>query len=120
VFFTILILTGNTMAQSIRERVPELAILKTLGFSDGTVTALVLGEALLLLGLGAGAGMLAAVSLLPGLNASTGGRFPPLFVAGETWLLAAALAIGLALAISLPPAMRVRRLRIVEALAGHR
>jgi putative ABC transport system permease protein len=120
VFFTILILTGNTMAQSIRERVPELAILKTLGFSDGTVTALVLGEALLLLGLGAGAGMLAAVSLLPGLNASTGGRFPPLFVAGETWLRATALAIGLALAISLPPAMRVRRLRIVEALAGHR
>ena len=50
VFFTILILTGNTMAQAIRERIPELAVLKTLGFSDGTVTALVLGEALLLLG----------------------------------------------------------------------
>ncbi len=44
VFFTILILTGNTMAQSIRERMPELAILKTLGFSDGTVTALVLAR----------------------------------------------------------------------------
>ena len=53
VFFTILILTGNTMAQSIRERIPELAILKTLGFSDGKVTALVLAEALLLMGLGA-------------------------------------------------------------------
>ena len=120
VFFTILILTGNTMAQSIRERVPELAILKTVGFSDGMVTALVLGEATLLLGLGAAAGMVAAVSLIPGLNASTGGRFPPLFVAGETWLLAAGLALALALAISLPPALRVRRLHIVEALAGHR
>jgi len=120
VFFTILILTGNTMAQAIRERVPELAILKTLGFSDTTVTALVLGEALLLLLLGGGVGMAAAVSLMPMLNASTGGRFPPLFVAGETWLLAAALAVGLALAIGLPPALRVRRLRIVDALAGHR
>jgi putative ABC transport system permease protein len=120
VFFTILILTGNTMAQSVRERVPELAMLKTLGFTDGMVTALVLGEALLLLGLGATAGMTAAVSLIPGLNASTGGRFPPLFVAGETWVLAAALATTVALAIGLPPALRVRRLHIVDALAGHR
>jgi putative ABC transport system permease protein len=62
----------------------------------------------------------AAVSLLPMLNGSTGGRFPPLFVAGETWLMAAAIALGLALAIGLPPAWRVRRLRIVDALAGHR
>lgn len=120
VFFTILILTGNTMAQAIRERVPELAILKTLGFGDGAVTALVLGEAFLLLSLGAVLGMAAAVGMLPMLNASTGGRFPPLFVAGETWGLAAAIAVGLALAIGLPPAWRVRRLRIVDALAGHR
>ena len=48
VFFTILLLTGNTMAQALRERVPELAVLKTIGFSDGAVAALVLGEALLL------------------------------------------------------------------------
>ena len=120
VFFTILILTGNTMAQAIRERIPELAILKTLGFSDGTVTALVLGEALLLLLLGGAAGMATAVSLMPGLNGATGGRFPPLFVAAETWVLAAGLAVALASAIGLPPALRVRRLRIVDALAGHR
>jgi putative ABC transport system permease protein len=120
VFFTILILTGNTMAQAIRERIPELAVLKTLGFSDRTVTALVLGEALLLLGLGAGLGMLGAVSVLPALNGRTGGRFPPLFVDGSTWLLAAVVAVGLALAIGLPPALRVGRLRIVDALAGHR
>ena len=120
VFFTILILTGNTMAQAIRERVPELAILKTLGFSDTTVTLLVLGEALLLLLLGGAVGMLAAVSLMPMLNGATGGRFPPLFVAGETWLLAAAIALVLAVVIGLPPALRVRRLRIVDALAGHR
>jgi putative ABC transport system permease protein len=120
VFFTILILTGNTMAQSIRERIPELAILKTLGFSDGKVTALVLAEAVLLLVLGGGIGMAGATGLLPAVNGATGGRFPPLFVDADTWLLALALAVGLALAIGLPPALRARRLRIVEALAGHR
>ena len=118
VFFTILILTGNTMAQAIRERIPELAILKTVGFSDATVTALVLGEAVLLLVLGGGLGMLAATSMLPVVNASTGGRFPPLFVEPLTWLLAGGIALALALAIGLPPALRVHRLRIVDALAG--
>jgi putative ABC transport system permease protein len=120
VFFTILLLTGHTMAQSIRERVPELAMLKTLGFSDARVTALVLAEALLLLLLGGAAGMAGATAALPAVNASTGGRFPPLFVSGETWALALALAIAVALAIGLPPALRARRLQIVEALAGHR
>jgi putative ABC transport system permease protein len=118
VFFTILILTGNTMAQSVRERIPELAILKTLGFSDARVTALVLAEAVLLLGLGAALGMTAAAALLPAVNGSTGGRFPPLFVTETTWVLAAALALLVALAVGLPPALRARRLRIVDALAG--
>jgi len=119
VFFTILILTGNTMAQSIRERIPELAILKTLGFSDGKVTALVLAEAVLLLILGGGIGMGAAVAAMPALNGSTGGRFPPLFVGPETWLLAAAIAALVALCIGLPPALRANRLKIVDALSGH-
>jgi putative ABC transport system permease protein len=119
VFFTILILTGNTMAQSIRERIPELAILKTLGFSDGKVTALVLAEAVLLLILGGAIGMGAAVAAMPALNGSTGGRFPPLFVGPETWLLAAAIAAVVALVIGLPPALRANRLKIVDALSGH-
>jgi putative ABC transport system permease protein len=120
VFFTILILTANTMAQSLRERVPELAILKTLGFSDARVTALVLAEAALLLTLGGALGMAAAVGTMPFVNGSTGGRFPPLFVERGTWLRAAAVIVGLALAVGLPPALRARRLRIVQALAGHR
>jgi putative ABC transport system permease protein len=119
VFFTILILTGNAMAQSIRERIPELAILKTVGFSDGKVTALVLAEALLLLALGGALGMAAAVAIMPALNGATGGRFPPLFVGAETWLLAAAVAAAVALAIGLPPALRANRLKIVDALSGH-
>jgi putative ABC transport system permease protein len=118
VFFTILILTGNTMAQAIRERIPELAILKTLGFSDVAVTALVLGEAGLLFAIGAILGMLGALTMLPVLNGATGGRFPPLFVGPETCVWAAGVAIVLAIAVGLPPALRVHRLRIVDALAG--
>jgi putative ABC transport system permease protein len=120
VFFTILIMTGNTMAQSVRERIPELAILKTLGFSDGKVTALVLAEALLLLALAGGLGMAFSAAILPGLNRAIGSRFPPLHVGAATWLAGAAIVGALALAIGIPPALRARRLRIVDALAGHR
>ena len=120
VFFTLLILTGNTMAQSLRDRIPELAILKTLGFSDAKVTALVLAESVLLLLAGGMLGMAAATFVLPFVNDSTGGRFPPLFVEGDTWVRGVLVAFGLALAVGLPPALRARRLRIVEALAGHR
>ena len=121
-FFTILLLTGNTMAQSIRERIPELAILKTLGFSDGKVTALVLAEALLL--------------LLARRRRSAWRRRPALLPVAQRRdrrPLPAALrerrapgssppgiAVAVALAIGLPPALRARRLRIVDALAGHR
>jgi putative ABC transport system permease protein len=120
VFFTILIMTGNTMAQSVRERIPELAILKTLGFSDGKVTALVLAEALVLLALAGGLGMLVATGVLPALNRAIGARFPPLHVTAGTWLTGAAIVLALGLAVGLPPALRARRLRIVDALAGHR
>jgi len=120
VFFTILLLTGNTMAQAIRERIPELAILKTIGFSDRAVTALVLAEALLLIGLGAALGMGAAEVVLPSLNGATGGRFPPLYISPATWALAASMAAALGVVVGLPPALRVNRLRIVDALAGHR
>jgi putative ABC transport system permease protein len=119
VFFTILILTGNTMAQSIRERIPELAILKTIGFSDGQATMLVLAEAVVMLLLGSGLGMLAATSLLPTMNGTTGGRFPLLSVHGSTWLLALGIAVALALVVGLPPALRAWRLKLVDALSGH-
>src|SRR5262249_16587814 len=103
VFFTILILTGNTMAQAIRERIPELAILKTLGFSNAGVAALVLGEAALLLVIGASLGMAAAVALVPGLNGASGGRFPPLFVDAATWAWAAGGAGGPGPAVARAP-----------------
>jgi putative ABC transport system permease protein len=118
VFVTILLATGNTMAQSIRERVPELAIMKTVGFSDGRITGLIVGEAAALLFLGAGGGMGLATALLA-VTRSASGPLPPLFVTAASWALAAAIALALSLAAALPAAVRARRLNIVDALAGH-
>src|SRR2546429_9048240 len=119
VFFTILILTGNTVAHSIRERVPELAILKTLGFSNAAVTALVLGETTLLFVIGAGLGMLAAVSMLPVLNGATGGAFPPPFLGMAPPLPAARPAVLRPTRGGPPAAHRGPPLPLVERAAGH-
>jgi putative ABC transport system permease protein len=64
--------------------------------------------------------MLVASAVLPGLNRAIGSRFPPLYVTAETWLLGLLIVVALGLAIGLPPALRAHRLRIVDALAGHR
>jgi putative ABC transport system permease protein len=116
VFFTILILTGNTMAQAVRERIPELAVLKTLGFPNGLVTALVLGEALLLCAIGGLAGMGLAQLIAAGL--ATRPDFPPVPLDLRVWGQALVAIVGLALVVGLPPALRAGRLRIVDALAG--
>jgi putative ABC transport system permease protein len=116
VLFTILLLTANTMAQSVRERIPELAVLKTLGFPDHTVLLLVLGEALLLVGVAGFAGMGIAAALGPGLT--TGFGFPPLPMGMSVWGRATLAIIVMAIIVGLLPALRARRLSIVDALAG--
>lgn len=114
VLFTLLFLTGNTMMQSVSERIPELAVLKTLGFSDGKVVALVLVEALLLCVFAALAGLALASLVFPGLRAIFGDMaMPPIVI-----LMGTALAAALALLSGLPPAWRAKRLSIVDALAG--
>ncbi|HVM78840.1 MAG TPA: FtsX-like permease family protein [Stellaceae bacterium] len=115
VFFTLLLLTGNTMMQSVRERIPEFAVLKTLGFTDGGLFALVMAESALLSLAAAALGMAAAAGTYPQLALINGARtaMPPIVIA---WGIAAALV--LALASGLPPAWRVKRLEVVDALAG--
>src|SRR6202008_137204 len=75
VFFTLLLVVGNTMAQSVRERVPELAVLKTLGFSDGSVLGFVLAEAVALCLAGGIVGLALASLVGAGVEKSSGGQF---------------------------------------------
>lgn len=114
VFFALLFLTGNTMMQSIRERVPEFAVLKTLGFSDAGVLSLVFGESLLLCVGAALIGLGGATLMFPAMKAVVGvASLPPVVVA-----LGLGLAVLLAILIGLWPAAKVRRLSIVDSLAG--
>ncbi|MDR6096099.1 ABC transporter permease [Stenotrophomonas sp. SORGH_AS_0321] len=117
VFFTLLLLTGNTMAQAVRERIPELATLKTLGFQDRTVLALVMVESILLVGLGGAIGMGLAATILPLLAPQTRGLLPP-HVPTATWLVGIAMIIVIGVVVGLLPALRAKRLKIVDALAG--
>jgi len=116
VFFTLLFLTGNTMMQSVRERVPELAVLKTLGFTDGKVLGLVVGEALVLCLLAAVVGLALSYAVLPIVQMGLSGV--PLSYGAQPFGLA--VAVLLALVVGLPPAVRAMRLNVVDALMDKR
>ena len=114
VFFTLLFLTGNTMMQSVRERIPELAVLKTLGFTDFAVVMLILAEALVLSLVAALIGLGIAAAVFPVLKSIIGeARLP-----ANVMTLGIGVALLLALCAGLPPAWRTARLNIVDALAG--
>src|SRR3546814_7586875 len=98
-------LTGNTMAQAGRERTPELAVLKCLGFTDRTVLALVLAEALLLCFLGGLAGMALASFATAALPAD----FPPVRTDTRVRAIALSSMVLLAVAVGLPPALQDRK-----------
>ncbi|MGH8504944.1 MAG: ABC transporter permease [Stenotrophobium sp.] len=115
VFFTLLFLTGNTMMQSVRDRVPELAVLKTIGFSDRAVLTLVLAESLMLCLLAALIGLGLADLIMPVLAS----RMPGLDMSPQVILGGCGIAVVLALIVGILPALRAMRLDIVNALAGH-
>lgn len=118
VFFTLLLVTGNTMSQSVRERIGELAVLKTVGFRDSTMLGIVLSESVLIVTIGGILGLL----LGAGLAAALSGTFASMMGIGLSLSPGAlALAIGIMLATGIAaglfPALKARRLTIVEALA---
>ena len=117
VFFTLLLVVGNTMAQSVRERVPELAVLKTLGYSDGSVLGFVLAESVALCLIGGLIGLGLATLLGGMVEKATGGQFL-LPVDGFVWAIGIATIVVMSLAVGLLPALRAQRLKIVDALAG--
>jgi putative ABC transport system permease protein len=117
VFFTLLMLTGNTMMQSVRERVPELAVLKTVGFTDRGVLFLVLAESATLCVLAALVGLVLAQAILPGIAANIPG-FQGMQLRADAFTLGVVLAALLAALVGALPARRAQRLQIVDALAG--
>jgi len=118
VFFTLLLLTGNTMAQAVRERTSELAVLKTIGFSSPSVMAMVLAESVLLVVIGGVLGLGIAAVLGPIVGAASGGAIslPP--IGWKSWSLGLGLMVAIGLLVGALPAIRAMRLNIVDALAG--
>jgi len=114
--FTILLVAGNTMAQAIRERTNELAVLKTLGFGDGRILRMVLLESLLIAAVGGGLGLVVSYMIITAMGDPTGGLLPVFFFPPNDVVLGALLVIALGLAAGLLPALQAGRLRIVDAL----
>jgi putative ABC transport system permease protein len=118
VFFTLVLLTGNTMAQAVRERIPELAVLKTIGFSNKSVLGLVLSESVLLLLLGGAIGLAVAGVVVGIVRVKLGATVPLAPVGGPIWLRGVALMVVIGFIVGVLPAIRGMRLRIVDALSG--
>jgi putative ABC transport system permease protein len=113
----ILFLTGNVMAQSVRERIPEFATMKALGFTDSGILTLVIVEAGTLCVAGAALG-LALASLVPmGVRALLPNVPVPVITSGVV-AIALGSAVLVAAASALPASLRARRLSIAEALGG--
>lgn len=116
VFFTLLLVTGNTMAISVRERIGELAVLKAIGFSDRWVLFFVLAEALTIALVGGLLGLGVALLAIPALGAALNGLLPTLI------LSPAVLSSGLAIALlvgaigGILPGIGAMRLRVVDAI----
>jgi putative ABC transport system permease protein len=104
------------MAQSVRERTNELAVMKTLGFSSYTVTSLVMGEALLITLLGAAIGLLLAAMVAQGLGEAIQQFFPSLGMPGSAYAYGALLAVVLGVLAGALPCAQAFQLKIVDAL----
>lgn len=116
VFFTLLLVTGNTMAISVRERTSELAVFKAIGFSDRAILILVLSESLIIALVGGLIGLTLAFLAVPALAQALNGLLPKLVLAPSVLGLGLVLTILVGLASALLPGLGAMRLRIVNAL----
>jgi putative ABC transport system permease protein len=116
VFFTLLLVAGNTMAQAVRERTNELAVLRTLGFTNRRVMVLVLAESLLMALLGGALGLLLAGPVVAVLAVTMRSFLPVLYLPGRAVALGSLFVLLLGLAAGLVPAIQANRLEIVDAL----
>src|ERR1700688_2325786 len=116
VFFTLLLVTGNTMAISVRERVGELAVLKAIGYPDRYVLFFVLSEALVIALIGGLIGLGLAVLAIPVVGAALRGLLPPLLLSVSALSMGLAFAVFVGVASGLLPGIGAMRLRVVDAL----
>jgi putative ABC transport system permease protein len=118
VFFTMLLVSANTMAQAVRERTTEVAVLKTLGYTDAVVLGLVIGEALLLTVVGGAIGIAGAMFAVGRLGRALSDYLSAFLLTPQALATGVALMIALGIAAGALPAVRAARLRIVDGLAG--
>lgn len=116
VFFTMLLVTANTMGQSIRERLNEIGVMKTLGYSSFAVTAMVLGEALLVTALGGAIGLGLAALFSTLLGNAVAQFFPVLGMPSSTFATGAILIVVLGAIAAALPCAQAAQLKIVDAL----
>jgi putative ABC transport system permease protein len=115
VFFTILLVTGNTMAQAVRERTGELGVLKAIGFTNGQIVALVLAESCLLTVLGGTLGLGLAWMVIS-RGDPTSGLLPLFFFPTRDLLIGFGISIALGFVTGIFPALQAMRLRVADAL----
>ena len=115
VFFTILLVTGNTMAQAVRERTGELGVLKAIGFTNGRIVALVLAESCLLTVLGGTLG-LGLAWLMISRGDPTSGLLPMFFLPVRALLTGFGISVALGFVTGIFPALQAMRLRVADAL----
>ena len=115
VFFTLLLVTGNTMAISVRERTNEMGVLKAIGFSDRTVLGFILGESMAI-ALAGCVGLLLALVAIPALSRAMAGLLPPLLVTAKTLVYGVLAALAVGFASGILPAYGAMRMGVVNAL----
>jgi putative ABC transport system permease protein len=116
VFFTLLLVTGNTMAISVRERTSELAVFKAIGYSDRAILFFVLAESLVIALFGGVLGMLSAVLLIPVLGKAMSGLLPSMVLSPAMLIFGLITAVLVGLASGLLPGLNAMHMRVVNAL----
>ncbi|PYR95219.1 MAG: hypothetical protein DMF84_01890 [Acidobacteria bacterium] len=114
--FTILLVSGNTMAQAIRERTNELAVLKTLGFGDARILSMVLLESFVIALVGGGLGLALSYTFITLTGDPTHGLLPAFYFPTPSLIAGVVLVAALGIASGFLPAWQASRLRIVDAL----
>jgi len=116
VFFTLLLVTGNTMAISVRERIGELAVLKAIGFSDRSILFFVLAESLTIALVGGLIGLGLAALAIPVLGAALNGLLPTLILSPAILSVGLGTALLVGVVSGLLPGIGAMRMRVVNAL----